>query len=288
MKLKLGIPKGSLQDATVALFKNAGFTIRIDERSYFPTIDDEEIECMLIRAQEMARYVEKGELDVGLTGRDWVLETNADITEVTNLVYAKAGLKSVRWVLAVPVESKIKSAKDLKGKTIATEAVNLTKAYLKKNKVNANVEFSWGATEVKPPKLADAIVEITETGSSLRANNLRIVDTVLESTTILIANKQAWKDKWKKEKIENIAMLLKGALNARIMVGLMMNVEKRNLDKILKTIPALKYPSISPLADGRWVDVMVVIDEREVRKLIPKLKTLGAKGIVEFPLNKVI
>ena len=286
--IKLGIPKGSLQESTIRLFKKAGFDINVDERSYFPSIDDPEIECMLIRAQEMSRYVEEGVLDCGLTGKDWILENKSDIKEVADLVYAKRGLGKVKWVLAVPNDSKIKSAKDLEGKKIATEAVNLTKQYLKKNNVESNVEFSWGATEVKPPRLADAIVEITETGSSLRANNLKIIDTVLESTTKLIANKESWKNEEKRKKIESIAMLLQGAINAEEKVGLKMNVEKKNLDKILKILPALQKPTIAELSDKSWVDVDTIIDEKTVRALIPKLKEAGAQGIVEYPLNKII
>lgn len=286
--LKLGIPKGSLQESTIRLFKKAGYSINVSERSYYPSIDDKEIECMLIRAQEMSRYVENGVIDAGLTGKDWILENSSDVIEMADLVYAKQGLGKVKWVLAVPQTSNIKSLKDLNGKRIATEAVNITKKYLKKNNVNAIVEFSWGATEVKPPKLADAIVEITETGSSLKANNLKIIDVVLESTTRLIANKQAWKEPWKKKKIETIAMLLQGAINAEEKVGLMMNVRKKDLDKVLKVLPALQKPTISELSDKNWADVNTVIDESLVRELIPKLKSAGAHGIVEYPLNKII
>lgn len=286
--LKLGIPKGSLQESTLRLFKKAGFNIAVDERSYFPSIDDPEIECMLIRAQEMAKYVENGVLDAGLTGKDWIEENKADVKEVADLVYAKQGLDKVKWVLAVPNDSKIKSVKDLEGKRIATEAVNLTKEYLKKNNVKAIVEFSWGATEVKPPKLADAIVEITETGSSLKANNLKILDTVLESTTRLTANKKSWNDSWKRKKIEQIAMLLQGAINAEEKVGLMMNVRKKDLENVLKILPALQKPTIAELSDKNWVDVNTIIDEKLVRRLIPKLKEAGASGIVEYPLNKII
>ncbi|GAF86602.1 unnamed protein product, partial [marine sediment metagenome] len=258
MKMKLGIPKGSLQESTVKLFKKAGFNIDANGRSYFPEIDDPEIECMLIRAQEMSRYVEEGVLDFGLTGKDWILENKSDVKEVADLIYAKRGLGKVKWVLAVPDDSDIKTVKDLKGKKIATEAVNLTKEYLKKNKVRAKVEFSWGATEVKPPELADAIVEITETGSSLRANNLRIVDTLLESTTKLIANKDSWKDKEKREKVQNIAMLLQGAISAEEKVGLMMNVKKKDVKKLLEILPALQKPTISELSDKAWVDVSTI------------------------------
>jgi len=287
-KIKLGIPKGSLQDATAQLFKKAGFNIQFSSRSYFPDIDDPEIECMLIRAQEMSRYIEEGVLDCGLTGNDWILENKSDVKEVANLEYAKTGSGKVRWVLAAPNNSNINSVKDLKGKRIATEAVNLTKEYLKKNKVRAKVEFSWGATEVKPPKLADAIVEITETGSSLRANNLKIIDTLLESTTKFIANKNAWKDKEKKKKIQDVAMLLKGAIDAQQKVGLMVNVEKKNLNTVLAILPALQKPTVSTLSDKNWVDINTIVDEKIVRDLIPKLKQAGASGIVEYPLNKVI
>jgi len=287
-KIKLGIPKGSLQDATAQLFKKAGFNIQFSSRSYFPDIDDPEIECMLIRAQEMSRYIEEGVLDCGLTGNDWILENKSDVKEVANLEYAKTGSGKVRWVLAAPNNSNINSVKDLKGKRIATEAVNLTKEYLKKNKVRAKVEFSWGATEVKPPKLADAIVEITETGSSLRANNLKIIDTLLESTTKFIANKNAWKDKEKKKKIQDVALLLKGAIDAQQKVGLMVNVEKKNLNTVLAILPALQKPTVSTLSDKNWVDINTIVDEKIVRDLIPKLKQAGASGIVEYPLNKVI
>jgi len=286
--LKLGIPKGSLQESTIRLFKKAGYNISVSERSYFPRIDDTEIECMLIRAQEMSRYVENGVLDAGLTGKDWILENSSDVVEVADLVYAKQGLGRVKWVLAVPESGNIKSVNQLNGKRIATEAVNLTKKYLRKNNVEAIVEFSWGATEVKPPKLADAIVEITETGSSLRANNLRIIDTVLESSTRLIANKESWMVQWKRKKFETIAMLLQGAINAEEKVGLMMNIRKKDLTNILKILPALQKPTISELSDKEWVDVNTIINESLVRDLIPKLKDAGAEGIVEYPLNKII
>lgn len=287
-KLKLGIPKGSLQEATVQLFKKAGFNINVNERSYFPSIDDDEIECMLIRAQEMARYVEDGVLDCGLTGMDWVLENNADVVKVADLIYSKRGLGKVKWVLAAPINGNIKSIKDLEGKKIATEAVNLARSYLKKNKVNAEVEFSWGATEVKPPKLADAIIEITETGSSLKANNLKIIDTIMESNTVLIANKKAWADLNKIKKMEEITLLLKGAIEAEGKVGLMMNVKRADLGRVLNVLPALKKPTISDLSEEGWVAVNTIIDERVVREIIPKLKKAGAQGIVEYPLNKVI
>lgn len=286
--LKLGIPKGSLQESTIKLFKKAGYNVRVSERSYYPDIDDAEIECMLIRAQEMARYVEDGVLDAGITGKDWIMENKADVAEVADMIYSKTGLGKVKWVLAVPNDSKIRSVKDLKGKKIATEAVGLTKQYLKKNKVEAEVEFSWGATEVKPPKLADAIVEVTETGSSLKANNLRIVDVILESNTKLIANKKSFKDAWKKKKIETISMLLLGAIAAQQKVGLMMNVRKKDLDRLLKVLPALQKPTISELSDKKWVDVNTIVEEKIVRDIIPKLKEAGAQGIVEYPLNKII
>ncbi len=287
MKLKLGIPKGSLQQSTIDLFYNAGYKITVSSRSYFPSIDDEEIECMLIRAQEMARYVESGVLDAGITGHDWVVENDADVIELKELQYAKTTLNVVRWVLAVPEDSPIQSVKDLEGKTISTEVVNITKKYLEKHGVNAKVEFSYGATEVKVPHLADAIVEITETGSSLRANKLRIVDTVLETTTMFIVNKEAYKDEWKKKKIERLLVMLEGALNAKTRVGLMMNAPKDNLDKILRLFPD-KLPTISQLADENWVDILVIFKKERVRELIPKLKELGVNSIVEFPLNKFI
>jgi ATP phosphoribosyltransferase len=288
MTLKLGIPKGSLQEATVELFRKAGFKISISDRSYYPTIDDPDIECLLLRAQEMARYVEQGLLDTGLTGYDWVIENDAQVHEVADLVYSKTGTGKARWVLAVPTDSPIQSVKDLQGKRIATEAMNLTRRYLEKNGVEAIVEFSWGATEVKPPKLADAIVEITETGSSLRANNMRIVETILETNTKLIANRQAWEDPEKRRKIEQIAMLLQGAILAENKVGLMMNVPRQNLEAILKVLPSMHTPTISELTDQDWVDVMVILEEKSARELIPELKRQGANAIVEFPLNKVI
>ncbi len=287
MKLKLGIPKGSLQQSTIDLFYNAGYKITVSSRSYFPSIDDDEIECMLIRAQEMARYVESGVLDAGITGHDWVVENDADVIELKELQYAKATLNVVRWVLAVPEDSPIQSVKDLEGKTISTEVVNITKKYLEKHGVNAKVEFSYGATEVKVPHLADAIVEITETGSSLRANKLRIVDTVLETTTMFIVNKDSFKDEWKRKKIERLLIMLEGALKAKTRVGLMMNAPKENLHKILKLFPD-KNPTISTLADENWVDILVIFRKERVRELIPKLKELGVNSIVEFPLNKYI
>ncbi|MEI9815267.1 MAG: ATP phosphoribosyltransferase [Acidobacteriota bacterium] len=288
MKLKLGIPKGSLENATVDLFRRAGFQITVSSRSYFPAIDDPEIECMLIRAQEMARYVEDGVLDAGLTGRDWVEENNADVHAVADLVYSKQSFGKVRWVLAVPENSPVQSVKDLEGKVIATELVEATKRYLKSNGVTAKVEFSWGATEVKPPELADAIVEVTETGSSLRANKLRIVETLMESNTQLIANKSAWKDDWKRRKLEDMKMLLGGAIAALGKVGLMLNVEKKNLPAVLAALPALKNPTISNLSEGDWVALNTILDESTVRTIIPRLKDAGAQGIVEYPLNKIV
>lgn len=288
MKLKIGIPKGSLENATVDLFRRAGFNITTSSRSYFPAIDDPEIECMLIRAQEMARYVEDGVLDAGLTGRDWVEENDATIITVADLIYAKQSFGKVRWVLAVPESSPYKSVKDLQGKIIATELVGATKKYLAANGVTAKVEFSWGATEVKPPELADAIVEVTETGSSLRANKLRIIETVLESNTQLIANLDSWKDEWKRRKLEDIRMLLEGAINALGKVGLMLNVEKRNLAAVLGALPALKKPTISHLSDEEWLAVNTILDETTVRTIIPRLKEAGAQGIVEYPLNKIV
>ena len=288
-KLKIGLPKGSLQEATIKMFKKAGFNLSVSQRSYFPSVDDEELEPVLLRAQEMSRYVEEGILDCGLTGNDWILENDSDVVKVADLAYAKQSISPVRWVLAVPQNSKIKKISDLKGKRIATELVNATKNFLKKNKVKADVEFSWGATEVKVGSgLVDAIVELTETGSSLRANNLRIVATVCVSTTQLIANKKAWKDSWKKDKLENISMLLKGALLAEQKVGLKMNVARANLKKVLTILPAMKKPTISTLSNSGWYDVDTVIDEKTVRLLIPRLKKAGAQGIIEYPLNKVI
>lgn len=287
--LQLGIPAGSLQEATAELFRRAGYRIAFRSRNYFPTIDDDQIECMLIRAQEMARYVEQGVLDAGLTGRDWIIETGADVVEVTELIFSKVSRRPVRWVLCVPNNSPIQSAQDLEGKRIATEAVGLTQQYLDRHGVQAKVEFSWGATEVKPPKLADAIVEVTETGGSLRANNLRIVDELLQSTPRLIANKKAYEDPWKKQKIDDIALLLRGAMAAESKAGLMMNVQCESLSKILEILPAMQKPTVSNLADNDdWVDVNTVIDESVVRKIIPQLKAAGARGIVEYPLNKVI
>lgn len=286
--LKLGIPAGSLKDATADLFCRAGYKIRFSSRSYYPSIDDQEIECLLIRAQEMARYVEDGALDAGLTGYDWVIENGADVHEVAELVFSKVSRRPVRWVLCVPEDSPVQTVKDLQGKRIATEVVGLTTRYLAKHGVEAKVEFSWGATEVKPPKLADAIVEVTETGSSLRANNLRIVEEILQSTTRFIANKTAYADAWKKQKIDDIVLMLKGAMAAEGKVGLMMNVPRNGLKRILSLLPALQQPTISDLADGEWVAVNTILDETVVRHIIPRLKATGARGIVEYPLNKLI
>jgi len=288
MKLKLGIPKGSLENATVDLFRRAGFQITTSSRSYFPAIDDPEIECMLIRAQEMARYVEDGVLDAGLTGRDWVEENEAHVENVADLIYAKQSFGKVRWVLAVPEASPYKTVKDLQGKIIATELVAATKRYLERNGVTAKVEFSWGATEVKPPELADAIVEVTETGSSLRANNLRVIETLFESNTQLVANKTSWSDDWKRRKLEDIKMLLEGAIAALGKVGLILNVRKSDLNGVLATLPALKNPTVSQLSDADWVAVHTILDETTVRTIIPRLKEAGAQGIVEYPLNKVV
>ena len=286
--LKLGIPAGSLQESTAALFKKAGYNITFSSRSYYPSIDDDEIECLLIRAQEMARYVEQGVLDAGITGRDWVVETEADVVEICELIFSKVSRRPVRWVLCVPTDSPIKTVKDLEGKRIATEAVGLTKSYLAKHGVSAKVEFSWGATEVKPPKLCDAIVEVTETGSSLRANDLRIVDEVMQSTTRFIANKSAYSDAWKKAKLDNIALMLQSCLAAEGKVGLMMNVERANIETILELLPALQKPTISSLSDPKWVDINTIVEERFVRTVVPQLKAAGAKGIVEYPINKII
>ena len=288
MKLRLGIPKGSLEHATIELFRKAGFTISTSSRSYFPAIDDPEIECMLIRAQEMARYVEDGILDAGLTGRDWVEENDADVECIVDLIYAKQSFGKVRWVLAVPEASGFQSVKDLEGKIIATELVATTKRYLERNGVKAKVEFSWGATEVKPPVLADAIVEVTETGSSLRANKLRIVETILESNTQLIANKECVKDEWKRRKLDDIKMLLEGAISALGKVGLMLNVRRSDLQQVLSVLPALKNPTISQLSDEHWLAVNTILDESTVRNIIPRLKEAGAQGIVEYPLNKIV
>ncbi|MCK4436928.1 ATP phosphoribosyltransferase [bacterium] len=288
MKLRIGLPKGSLQSATLKMFKKAGYDILASERSYLPVIDDEELEAILIRAQEIPRYVEDGVLDVGLTGEDWIRERRAKVVEVAELVYAKQGLKAVKWVLAVPNNSAVKSVVDLKGKRIATELVNVTKSYLRKYGVKADVEFSWGATEVKPPELADAIVELTETGESLRANNLRVVDIVLQSTTRLIANRKAYQNKWKRRKLNNLTLLLKGALLAEEKVGLKMNVAEKNLRRVISVLPAMRTPTISKLSEKDWWAVETVIDESTARDIIPKLKEAGGEGIIEYGLNKVI
>ena len=286
--LRLGLPKGSLQESTLKLFKKAGYNVTVGSRSYYPAVDDTEIQAMLIRAQEMAKYVDDGVLDAGLTGKDWILEQGADVREVAELNYAKGGLRPVRWVIAVPNESKIRTVKDLRGKRIATELVGFTKKYLRSKKIKADVDFSWGATEVKPPHLADAIVELTETGSSLKANNLRVIETILESSTRFIANKKSWKDNWKRQKMENIVLLLQGALAAEEKVGLKMNVPQRSLKRAMSLLSSLHSPTISELSDRGWFALEVVIDERTVRDLIPKLKAVGAEGIIEYPLNKVI
>ena len=286
--LKLGLPKGSLQESTLKLFRKAGYHVSVSSRSYYPSLDDPEIEAMFIRAQEMAGYVENGVLDCGLTGKDWILEQNAEVHEVAELIYAKEGLRPVKWVIAVPNNSRIRTVKDLQGKRIATELVGFTKRYLKSKGVKAEVDFSWGATEVKPPHLADAIVELTETGTSLKANNLRIVETILESSTRFIANNKSWRDTWKKRKIENIVMLLKGALAAEEKVGLKMNVPGSSLRRVMSLLSAIHSPTISPLSDKGWCALEVIIDEKTVRDIIPKLKMAGASGIIEYQLNKVI
>ncbi len=286
--LRIGLPKGSLQESTLKLFRKAGYHISVSSRSYYPSFDDTEIEAMLIRAQEMAGYVENGIIDCGLTGKDWIMEQNADVHEVAELIYAKEGLRPVKWVIAVPNDSNIKTVKDLNGKRIATELVGFTKRYLKSKGVRADIDFSWGATEVKPPHLADAIVELTETGTSLRANNLRIVETILESSTRFIANNKAWQDKWKKRKMENIVMLLRGALAAEEKVGLKMNVSAKSLKRVMTLLSAMHSPTISALSDEGWYALEVMINEKLVREIIPKLKMAGASGIVEYPLNKVI
>ncbi len=286
--LKLGIPKGSLEEATVKLFAKAGYQIKISSRSYFPSIDDDEIECMLIRAQEIARYVADGVLDAGLTGKDWIMENRVEVEDIADLVYSKTSARPVRWVLAVPNDSDIKSVHDLEGKRIATEAVNMTTDYLKKHGVTASVEFSWGATEVKPPKLADAIVEVTETGNSLRANNLRIVDTIMESNTKFIMNKTAYQDEWKRNKVDRLVLMLKGAMAANSKVGLLMNIPKTALAAIMKILPQGIKPTVAELSDPQWVDLTVILEEKLVRDIVPDLKSAGAEDIVEFPLNKVI
>jgi ATP phosphoribosyltransferase len=286
--LKLGIPAGSLQEATGELFRKAGYKITFASRSYYPTIDDPEIHCTLIRAQEMPRYVQDGSLDCGLTGHDWVLENDAKVKELAELVFSKVSRKPVRWVLAVPNDSPVQTVKDLQGKRIATEVVNLTQRWLAQHGVTAHVEFSWGATEVKPPKLADAIVEVTETGSSLKANNLRIVTDLLQSTTRFIANEKSYADAWKRKKMDDLVMMLHGAMAAEGKVGLMMNVKKADLPAVLKILPALQTPTISSLSDPDWVAVNTILDETKVRQIVPQLKQAGARGIVEYPLNKII
>ena len=286
--LRFGLPKGSLQDATVEKMAKAGYNISVSSRSYLPYVDDEELDVRLIRAQEVSRYVEHGYLDCGITGKDWIEENSSKVHEIGEFLFSKATRQAARWVLAVPEKSPIKKAKDLQGKRIATEVVNLTRKYLRKNKVKADVEFSWGATEVKAHELVDAIVEITETGSSLRANKLRIVDTLMESTPRLIANRDAWSDPWKREKLETLALLLRGALDAEVKVGLKLNIQQKNLPKLLQSLPALRNPTVSNLSQSDWVAVETVIDEPVVREIIPQLKQLGAEGIIEYPLNKVV
>jgi len=287
-QLRIGLPKGSLQEATLRMMRKAGFNVSVGDRSYSPYIDDPELNGILIRAQEIARYVQEGVLDCGITGKDWIMENGADVVEVASLIYAKQGLRPVRLVLAVHNDSDFQSVQDLQGKRIATELVNVTRSFLKEHGVEAHVEYSWGATEAKVPELVDAISELTETGSSLRANNLRVIETILESTTRLIANKAAWEDEWKRAKIENICMLLEGALAAEEKVGLKLNVERTNLDNVLQILPAMKNPTISNLSDDQWVAVETIIDEKTVRELIPTLRRAGAQGIIEYPLNKVI
>ena len=287
-KLKIGLPKGSLQESTFGLFKKAGFNISVGSRSYYPRVDDPELDPILIRAQEISRYVDEGVLDAGLTGKDWIIENKSKVVEVADLVYAKQGLRPVRWVLAVPEDSPIKKSRQLNGKRIATEVVNITRDYLKKRGIRAEVEFSWGATEVKVPDLVDAIVELTETGTSLRENKLRVIDTLLESTTRLIANKKSWRDPWKRKKLKILEMLLQGAIAAEEKVGLKMNVRSSQLDVMLKNIPGLRSPTISSLRQKGWVAVETIVDEHVVRQIIPKLKSAGAEGIIEYSLNKVI
>ena len=288
MKLKLGLPKGSLQEATFGLFAKAGYRFTVSSRSYFPSTDDDELECMLVRAQEMARYVEEGVFDAGITGKDWILENRADVHEIIDLCYSKQSMRPCRWVLAVAEDSPFSSVQDLKGKRIATEAVNLTTGYLKERGVEADVEFSWGATEVKVPELVDAIVEITETGSSLRANKLRIVDEILTTTPRFIANRTSWEESWKREKMENIALLLSGALEAEDRVGLKLNCPREKVKDILEALPAMKKPTISELSENGWVALETILQETQVRTLIPRLKRAGAEDIIEYPLNKVI
>ncbi|MGJ8654027.1 MAG: ATP phosphoribosyltransferase [Opitutaceae bacterium] len=286
--LMLGLPKGSLQDSTIKLFGKAGFNISVSSRSYRPSIDDPELDGRFVRAQEVSRYVEHGYFDCGLTGQDWVRENDSDVVEVCSLVYSRASNKRSKWIIAVPEASPVQSVKDLEGKRIATEVVNITRQYLKDNDVNAEVEFSWGATEVKVPDLVDAIVDLTETGNSIRANKLRIVDTLLYTNTVLIANKAAWENPEKRKKIENIAMLLQAALEANSKVGLKLNIEKTKLDEVLSNMPALRNPTINRLTDENWVAIDTILDEKIVRELIPELKARGAEGIIEYPLNKVV
>ena len=292
MKLKLGIPKGSLQESTIQLFARAGFTIYVNSRSYFPTIDDPEIECTLIRAQEMTRYVADGAVDAGLTGQDWIAEHHAatgdEVVTIADLIYSKQSFRKVKWVLAVPEGSRYGKPEDLKGATVATELVRATESYFSAKGINVNVEFSWGATEVKPPRLADAIVEATETGSTLRANHLRVIDTVLESNPQLVASAAAVQDEWKRTKIDNVAMLLKAGIEAQGRVGLMLNVRREDLDDVLALLPALQRPTVAPLSDDIWVSVTTILEERAVRQLIPQLKAAGSRGIVEYPLNKIV
>ncbi|HEV8068744.1 MAG TPA: ATP phosphoribosyltransferase [Planctomycetaceae bacterium] len=287
-KLRLGIPAGSLQEATAALFKKAGYNITFSSRSYYPQIDDPEIECLLIRAQEMARYVEEGILDAGITGHDWIVETQAKVVEICELVFSKTSRRPVRWVLCVPNSSPVKAVKDLEGKRIATEAVGLTKAFLARHGVTARVEFSWGATEVKPPRLADAIVEVTETGSSLKANDLRILEEVLQSTTRLVANQAAYRDAWIKTKLDNIALMLRSCLAAEGKVGIMMNVQRKDLPEVLSKLPALQTPTVSSLSDPDWVALNTIVDESLVRTMMPELRSAGGRGIVEYAINKII
>lgn len=287
-KIKLGVPKGSLQEYTLRIFKLAGFDIEVPERGYFLKINDPEIECFLLRPQEIPKYIEKGKLDLGISGDDWIRETRAEVKEVCDLRYAKQEIKKVKWALAVPNNSKIKSVKDLRGKIISCEAVNLVKDYLKKNKVKAKVEFSWGATEVKPPRFADAIVDLIETGASLRAHNLKVIDIILESSTKLIANKKSWADRWKKEKIKDLALLLKGAVDSEEKVNLMMHVSKKNLKRILRVSPEIKSPAIKKITGEDWYDISFNCKEKKTREIIPKLKKMGCQGIVELPLNKII
>jgi len=287
-KIKLGVPKGSLQEYTLRIFKLAGFDIKIPERGYFLKINDPEIECFLLRPQEIPKYIEKGKLDLGISSDDCILESKANIVEVCDLKYAKQRIQKVKWVLAVSKDSKIKSVKDLEGKIISTEAVNLAKDYLKKNKVKAKVEFSWGATEVKPPRFADAIIDLTETGLSLKAHNLKVIDIILESSTKLIANKKSWEDEWKKEKIKDLALLLKGAVDSEEKVNLTMHVSKKNLKRILRVSPEIKSPAIKKITGEDWCDLSFNYEEKKTREIIPKLKKMGCQGIVELPLNKVI